>query len=275
MKKRFLFSCLAVTVILILTLSACGGGGGTTDSTPSAPAIAKVRLWLTLSSNPDAPQVATLTPEQTVQASIWAKGTTEENLTFKVNLNYDDKFTTLINGVRTEGSSKAVSVGALSTPLEPGSYTFQAISGAFGSIIGSMTFTVAPATAESAPSATAPVSTLSEQPDKATFSKYFTEMGLGKMPADAKGPQDIQRNVTAFTSGDLFTLYGTVIQEVQISAKYYNVATKESVDAGGPPTPLKVGGFGSSSTFNLPIGKYEYKVYVGDVLVGIFPFEVH
>jgi hypothetical protein len=99
-------------------------------------------------------------------------------------------------------------------------------------------------------------------------------MGLGKMPADAKGPQDIQRNVTAFTAGDIFTLYGTVIQEVQISARYYNVATKESVDAGGPPTPLKIGGFGSSSTFNLSSGKYEYKVYVGDVLVGVFPFEV-
>jgi hypothetical protein len=99
-------------------------------------------------------------------------------------------------------------------------------------------------------------------------------MGLGRMTPDAKSPQDIQRNVAAFTAGDIFTLYGTVIQEVQISARYYNVATKESVDAGGPPTPLKVGGFGSSSTLNLLSGKYEYKVYIGDVLVAVFPFEV-
>jgi hypothetical protein len=121
---------------------------------------------------------------------------------------------------------------------------------------------------------TVPSSTLSEQPDKAAFQKYFSEMGLGNTPADAKGPQDIQRNVTTFTAVDYITLYGTVIQEVQISAKYYNVATKQSVDAPAPPTPLKVGGFASSSTLNLSPGKYEYKVFVGDVLVGIFPFEV-
>lgn len=193
MKKRLSHSCLAVTVILILTLSACGGGGGTTDSTPSAPAIAKVRLWLTLSGDPDAPKVTTLTPEQTVQANIWARGTTEENLTFKVNLNYDDKFTTLVNGVRTEGSSKAVSIGALSTPLEPGSYTFQAISGAFGSITGSMMFTVTPATDESTPLVTTPVSTLSKEPDKTTFSKYFTDMGLGRVPIGGKLPSIFRR----------------------------------------------------------------------------------
>jgi len=127
MKKQLLLSCLAVTVILIMTLTACGGDGGTTDSTPSVPAIAKVRLWLSLSNNPDATQVTTLTPEQTVQASIWAKGTTEESISFKVNLNYGDKLTTLATNVRTEGSSKAVAVGGFASPLETGSYTFQAI----------------------------------------------------------------------------------------------------------------------------------------------------
>ncbi len=70
------------------------------------------------------------------------------------------------------------------------------------------------------------------------------------------------------------TLYGTVIQEVQISAKYYSVATKESADAPAPPMPLKIGGFASSSAFNLSPGKYEFKVYVGNALVGVFPFEV-
>lgn len=274
MKKRLLLSCLAIIAILLLTLSACGGSGGTTGSTPSAPAIAKVKIWLTLSNNPDAPPVTTLTPEQTVQASIWARGTTEENLTFKVNLNYGDKFTTLATGVRTEGSNKAVAVGGFATPLEPGEYTFQAVSGAFGSIIGSTTFTVAQAAAESTSPTPAPVSTLSEQLDKATFSKYFSDMGLGKLPADAKSPQELQRNVANFLVGDPLTLYGTAIQEVQITAKYYNVVSKQSVDAPTPPTPLKVGGFASSSILDLPIGKYEYKVYVANVLVGVFPFEV-
>jgi hypothetical protein len=162
--------------------------------------------------------------------------------------------------VRTEGSSKAVSVGALSTPLEPGNYTFQAVSGAFGEIVGSsLQITVTP-----------PL----EQPDKATFQKYFSDMGLGKLPVGGKLAQDFQQNATIFSSGDLIFLYGTVIQEVQVSAQYYSVATKQSADAPAPPTPMKVGGFASSRTLTLPVGKYDLKVYVGAVLVAVFPFEV-
>jgi len=273
MKKWLLVTVIAM---ILFNLSACGGGNGTsTSSIPSAPTIAKVRIWVTLSNNPDATLVTSLTSAQTVQASIWARGTTEETITFKVNLSYGDKFTTLVTGVRIEGSSKAVSVGALSTPLEPGNYTFQAISGAFGEIVGSsIQITVTPDTSVNTPTSTITGITLSELPDKATFQRYFSEMGLGKCPADAKGPQDIQRNVTTFTAGDYFTLYGTVIQEVQVSAQYYDVVTKQSADAGAPPTALKVGGFASSSTLNLSSGKYEYKIYVDDVLAAAFPFEV-
>ena len=119
-----------------------------------------------------------------------------------------------------------------------------------------------------------PLATLSEQPDEATFQKYFSEMGFGRMAPDAKSPQDIQRNVTTFTAGDLLTLYGTVIQEVQVSAQYYSVATKQSVDALTSPMPLRFGGFASSSNPGLPVGKYECKVYGDDVLVAVFPFEV-
>jgi hypothetical protein len=259
--KRWLM-CLMMLALLLPGLSACAGGdkAGDTSIAPGAPTIAKVRIWITLSNNPDATPVTTLTPEQTVQASIWARGTTEKSITFKVNLNYGDKFTTLVTGVRTEGSSKAVSVGALSTPLEPGNYTFQAVSGALGEIVGSsLQITVTP-----------PL----EQPDKATFSMYFRDMGLGKIPTGGKLPQDLQQNVSVFSSGDLIALYGTVIQEVQVSAQYYNVATKQSADAPSAPTPLKVGGFAGSSTLNLPVGKYDCKVYIGAVLVAVFPFEV-
>ncbi len=273
MKKWLL---ITFTAMLLFGLSACGGGNVTgTSSTPSAPTIAKVRIWVTLSNNPDAAPVTSLTSAQTVQSSIWARGTTENTITFKVNLNYGDKFTTLATNVRTVGSSKAVSVGALATPLQPGNYTFQAISGAFGEMVGtSLQITVTPDTSVNTPTATPPAATLSEQPDKATFLQYFSEMGLGITPSDAKSPQDIQRNVTTFTAEDYFTLYGTVIQEVQVSAKYYDTATKQSENAPAPPTSLKVGGFASSSTLTMPVGKYEYKVYVANVLVAVFPFEV-
>jgi hypothetical protein len=180
----------------------------------------------------------------------------------------------MATNVHTEGSNQAVAVGGFANELATGDYTFQAISGAFGSIIGSLKFTVTLAADGSAPPATTPVSTLSEEPDKATFSKYFTDMGLGRIPAGGKLPLDLHKNISVFAQGDQFAHYGTVIQEVQASALYYNVATKESVNAGAPPTPLKVGGFVGSSTLDLSPGKYEYKVYVGAVLVAVFPFEV-
>jgi hypothetical protein len=180
-KKLFLFSLILVS--LVLGLGACGGSNDA--KSPTVPAIAKVRLWITLSGNPDDPPVTTLTPEQTVQANIWARGTTEEKITFKVNLAYGEEFNTLVTSVHTEGTVKAVGVGGLANPLEPGNYTFQAITGAFGEIIGSLDITVASAAPPAQPStppelsplpsplpATVP-SSLSDEPDMATYRKYF------------------------------------------------------------------------------------------------------
>jgi len=290
MKKWLSFSCMMVIIFLVLALSACGN----TASTPNAPApaIAKVRIWLTLGNNPDAPPVTTLTPEQTAQASIWARGTTEENITFKLNLVYGDKLTTLATNVRTEGSNKAVAVGGLATPLEPGNYTFQAISGAFGGVVGSLQVTVvsslptAPSgqptsqppasspTASEQPAPSTPSTGLSEQPDKATYQKYFSELGIGKMPAEVKNPPfDLQKNVSVFTAGDQICLYGTLTQECQIRNAIYDVNAQKVVKTGGLPKPM-TGGFAGWEPVDLPAGKYEYKVYVGDALVGVFPFEV-
>ena len=264
MRKYLTILCVLIITVIVLGLTACGGGGTGSSSTstnqPAAPAIAKVRMWLTLSSNPDAPPVTTLTPEQTVQASIWARGTTEETVTFKVNLYYGDKLTTLAQNVKTEGPSKAVAIGALAAPLEPGTYVFKAHSGSFGEVVGSLTITV-----------TAPP--LSEQPDKATFNKYFSDMGLGKLPAGGQLPTDLQKNVTTFTAGDQISLYGNIIEECQVRTAIYDVQAKKVVKEGGLPKPMK-GGFAGAEPLDIPTGKYEFKVYVGSVLVAIFPFEV-
>ncbi len=237
MKKVWLIrSCLAFFVILVLLLGACGGSGSTGGgSTSSTPAIAKVRLWLTLSNNPDATQVTTLTPEQTVQASIWARGTTEENLTIKVNLTYNDQSHNPGDRRPNRRQRQGGRHRWFCCPAGAGRIYFPGHFRRLREYHRLTDFTVAPATAESPPPATPPVSTLPEQPDKATFQKYFFDMGLGRLPADAKSPQELQQNVATFTAGDQLTLYGTVIQEVQISARYYNVATKQSADAGGSP----------------------------------------
>jgi len=115
----------------------------------------------------------------------------------------------------------------------------------------------------------------SEQPDEATFKKYFSDIGLGKLPADGKLPQDLQRNINVFVSGDKICLYGTVTQEVQISTAIYDLGTKKFIgEKQTYPKPLQKGNFAGCGPLDLPAGKYEYKVYVGDVLVAIFPFEV-
>jgi hypothetical protein len=292
MKRSLIFLCTVVAAWLVLGLAACSGGTASTPAAP-APAIAKVRIWLTLNNNPDASPVTTLTSEQTAQASIWARGTTEETVTFKLNLLYGDKLTTLATNVRTEGANKAVAVGGLAAPLEPGNYTFQAVSGAFGGVVGSLQVTVVsslpsatssgqptspvPAsspTASEQPAPSTPSTGLSEQPDKATYQKYFSELGIGKMPAEVKNPPfDLQKNVSVFTTGDQICLYGTLTQECQIRNAIYDVSAKKVVKTGGLPKPM-TGGFAGWEPVDLPAGKYEYKVYVGDALVGVFPFEV-
>jgi hypothetical protein len=129
---------------------------------------------------------------------------------------------------------------------------------------------------ETAPtsSPSTPSPTLSEQPNKATFQKYFSEMGLGTVPADATSPQDLQRNVTFFTAGDQICLYFNIIQECQPRDAIYDVETKKVIKEGGLPKPM-IGGVAGWAPLSIPTGKYEYKVYVGDVLVAVFPFEVH
>ena len=89
--------------------------------------------------------------------------------------------------------------------------------------------------------APSPTPTLSEQPDKATFQKYFSEMGLGTVPAGATGPQDLQRNVTFFTAGDQMCLYFNIIQECQTRDAIYDVETKKVIKEGGLPKPM-IGG---------------------------------
>ncbi len=127
---------------------------------------------------------------------------------------------------------------------------------------------------QTTPSSSAPPPTLSEQPDMVTYHKYFSELGIGKMPAEIKDPvADLQKNVSVFTAGDLICLYGTITQKCQPRSKVYNVSTGKVVKEGGLPQPMD-GGFAGWEPIDIPAGQYEYKVYVGDILVGVFPFEV-
>jgi hypothetical protein len=127
-----------------------------------------------------------------------------------------------------------------------------------------------------------PSPTSSEQPDKTTYDNYFLNqpapMGIGKLTGTV--PQDLQQNVTLFAIGDQIVLYGNIIKECQ-QPRYaiYDVQAKKVIKEGALSfPPMKSGfdavGFVSIDTLDIPVGKYEYKVYVSDVFVAVFPFEV-
>ena len=98
-------------------------------------------------------------------------------------------------------------------------------------------------------------------------------MHFGRVPEGANSPADFEKNVTAFSPGDQIALFFTSTQEVLIRWTIYDVQAKKVIDEGGFPKPLK-GNYGGWDPLDIPAGKYEYKVYAGDVLVGVFPFEV-
>jgi hypothetical protein len=134
--------------------------------------------------------------------------------------------------------------------------------------------TVTPSyTAPTSTSSVTPSSSLSEQPDMAVYNKYFSDLGVGRVPAGADSPINLERNVTLFKTTDQICLYGTIILECQLTSTMYDTATGKVVDQGGLPKPMS-GGFAGWEPMPVPAGKYEYKVYVGDALVGVFPFEV-
>ena len=122
--------------------------------------------------------------------------------------------------------------------------------------------------------ATTLATTLSEQPDKATYQKYFSDMGLGKIPSGGQLPLDLQQNATLFTQGDQIGVYLSVIQEVQVRTAIYDIEAKKVVKEGGFPKSLTPSNYAGAEPLTIPAGKYEYKIYVGDVLVAVFPFEV-
>ena len=99
-------------------------------------------------------------------------------------------------------------------------------------------------------------------------------MGLGKIPSGGQLPLDLQQNATVFTQGDQISLYFSVIQEVQVRTAIYDVEAKKVVKEGGFPGSLTPKNYAGAEPLTIPSGKYEYKVYTGDVLVAVFPFEV-
>lgn len=131
---------------------------------------------------------------------------------------------------------------------------------------------------------TEPVVQLSEQPNTAEFNKYFSEISLGKMPIGSKQispPDNVPTKTNVFSNKtDQFCVAMTMIKTIPVNvaaAGVYDVTAKSFAASDSKskiPRALTQGGSIGCESLALPIGKYEYKMYVNDILVSVIPFEV-
>ena len=132
---------------------------------------------------------------------------------------------------------------------------------------------------------------LSEQPNKAKYDEYFSDFYLGKLPRGTQfgpglggkwfNPDNMPVKTAVFiASEDEFCLVGTVIKGIPSGsfyiAVYDTVAKKDSIPKTTfLPVDLNAGDFGNADDpIIFSTGKYEYKLYIDDVLVVVIPFEV-
>ena len=121
---------------------------------------------------------------------------------------------------------------------------------------------------------------LSEQPNKAKYDEYFTEFYLFKLPIGTEmGASNPPVKTAVFiTSEDLFGSVMSVIKDIPAGsiagAVYDTVAKKDFEPKTAFPMALKASNYAGTQPLTYPPGKYEYKVYIDDVLVVVIPFEV-
>ena len=120
--------------------------------------------------------------------------------------------------------------------------------------------------------------TYSEQPDAATFAKYFSRGYLAKLTEGQEfDPRNIIRT-TVFEQTDQFCTSLDIKKTIAagtLSTAVYDVTYKEEVSPRSVfPQMLRQGNSVGCESLDLPAGKYEQKIYVDDTLAIVMPFEV-
>ena len=123
--------------------------------------------------------------------------------------------------------------------------------------------------------------TTSEQPDMTKFNEYFTSIELGKLPIGVQvgPPNGIPQAADEFNKDiDQFCTNMTIIKTIptnSVSAVWYNADTKSNLNNKVTlPQALQIGGSSGCESIINTAGRYEYKIYVDDVLVADLPFQV-
>jgi hypothetical protein len=120
---------------------------------------------------------------------------------------------------------------------------------------------------------------LSEQPNQAKFDEYLTKANLGKFPVNEEFNPFKVVPATVFTSADQFCTSLDIKKTIpsgSFSVAVYDTVKKDYLQPKAVfPVEFKKGGsIGCSGGSEYPMGKYEYKIYIDDVLAVVLPFEV-
>lgn len=119
---------------------------------------------------------------------------------------------------------------------------------------------------------------LSEQPNKAKFDEYFTSAFLSKLPAEAEfNPFGVVKT-KIFTSADQFCTSFEMKKTIPANSFSSAVYDKNNEEYAQPksvfPMELKKGGSIGCEPLSYTAGKYEFKIYIDNVLTAVLPFEV-
>ncbi len=121
---------------------------------------------------------------------------------------------------------------------------------------------------------------LSEQPNAAKFSEYFSQFELEKLPAGKRASSSsVPVKTAVFTSGEQLCTNAMVVNKTipkgSFASAIYDVgAMKDIQPKRTSPYALSPGVNFGCRALNLSAGKYEYKAYIGDVLVVVSPFAI-
>lgn len=119
---------------------------------------------------------------------------------------------------------------------------------------------------------------LSEQPNQQKFNEYFTEAAVAKLPVGVEfSPFAVQKTDT-FVTGEKFCTTLSMKKKIlagTLATSVYDVNSKQVVQPKSSfPQDVGPGGSIGCEDLSWPVGKYEYKIYVDDVLAVVDLFEV-
>jgi hypothetical protein len=120
----------------------------------------------------------------------------------------------------------------------------------------------------------------SEKADAQKFSEYFKSFTLGKLALNKKvGPKNVPVKTNVFTSKDQFCVVADIKQDIPagaLASSVYGIETAQDVIEKSASTEFTRAGktmsCGGPSKFTP--GRYEMKVYIDDVLAGVYPFTI-